>query len=71
MSRPITVQVKSTRLMRPTLECSIEVDGQFKIIGRLQSGQLPEFEGVLTTSLGADPLPFEMAVPLKEWHHSD
>jgi hypothetical protein len=71
MSRPITVQVKSTRLMRPTLECSIELDGQRKIIGRVRSGQFPEFEGVLTTSLAADPLPFEIAVPLNEWHQSN
>lgn len=70
MRRPIAVQFKSRKLGNSMVECSIDIDGQHSVIGRVRLGEGAKFEGPLTTTLADGALPFTVRVPLEELRRS-
>ena len=66
MARPIEVQIRARRLRKPNVECSLEIDGGRRVIGRIPFGGSADVTGVLTTSLAQGSLPFEVPVAIVE-----
>lgn len=70
MARPITVQLRRRRFGKPTMECSIEIDGKAEVIGRFPLRGRARFTEVLTITLVEGSVPFEVPVPLGELRRS-
>lgn len=70
MVRPIKAQLRPRRFAGPTVECSLEIDGEAKVIGRFPFSDRIRFAGVLTTTLAGGALPFEVSVPIAELRRS-
>ena len=67
--RPISVRRRSPRVVKSRLECSIDIDGNRTVIGRVQAGGAT-FDGVLTTTLSDRTLPFTVRIPVEELRRS-